>query len=58
MPTGDWQQFRLEVFLKLNIALTWGRRGKSEAERLMKKSHSSLHCTMVQMPKIAVRVMV
>lgn len=40
------------------LVLTWGRRGKSEAERLIKKSHSSLHCTMVQRPKIAVRVMV
>lgn len=41
-----------------HVVLTWGRRGKSDADRLIKKSHSSLHCTMVQRPKIAVRVMV
>lgn len=34
---------------------TWGRSGKSEADRFMKKSHSSLHCSSLDMAKIDVR---
>lgn len=37
---------------------TCGSSGKSDADRLTKKSHSSLHWTIVHMPKIAVSVTV